>query len=114
MAHQQKETNMVFTTSEIFRFDESIEFAHGSIVSKQVIKKENGNITLFAFDTKEGLSEHTSPYDALIQVIGGKARITIGGKDFILTAGDNIIMPANVPHAVFALQPFKMVLTMIK
>ena len=111
---KEEEEKGLFAHSIIFRFHESVSYAEGGIVSKQIIRKENGNITLFAFDTEEGLSEHTSPFDALIQVIEGKARITIGGKAFILEAGDSIIMPADIPHAVFALKKFKMILTMIR
>ncbi len=114
MSQQQKNNDQGFEVSRIYRFREWVEYAEGGIVSKQVIKKENGNVTLFAFDAKEGLSEHTSPFDALIQVIEGEARITIGGKNFNLGSGESIIMPANIPHAVFALQRFKMILTMIR
>ncbi len=114
MNHSNKKDQAGFEISEVFRFTDAVDYAGGGIVSRQVIKKEHGNVTLFAFDKGEGLSEHTSPYDALIQVIEGDARITIGGEEFSLTAGDSIIMPADVPHAVFAPQKFKMVLTMIR
>ncbi|MCD6200904.1 MAG: cupin domain-containing protein [Bacteroidales bacterium] len=113
MSHQQKNDKGV-EDSRIYRFREFVEYADGGIVSKQILKKENGNITLFSFDAGEGLSEHTSPFDALIQVIEGEARVTLDGKDFSLLTGNSIIMPANIPHAVFATQKFKMILTMIK
>jgi quercetin dioxygenase-like cupin family protein len=103
-----------FETALIFRFDESIATAPAGVVSKQVMKNEKGNVTLFAFDVGEGLSEHSAPFDALVQIIEGNAQIIIAGKAFDLKAGENIIMPANIPHALKATKAFKMVLTMIK
>lgn len=103
-----------FEKSKTFNYKESIEYSEGAIVSKTVLKKETGNISLFAFAKGEALSEHTAPFDALIQVVDGKGEITIGGKSFILESGQSIIMPANVTHAVKAVEKFKMVLTMIK
>lgn len=103
-----------FSKSAVFSFSESVEYASGAIVSKTVLKKQTGNISLFAFDKGEALSEHTAPFDAMIQVVDGKGEVTIGGKPFLLTAGQSIIMPANIPHAVRAVEKFKMVLTMIK
>ncbi|HBZ20515.1 MAG TPA: cupin domain-containing protein [Bacteroidales bacterium] len=106
--------NPEFEKSKIFNYNESIEYSEGAIVSKTVLKKETGNISLFAFAKGEALSEHTAPFDAMIQVVDGKGEIIIGGKSFILEAGQTIIMPASVPHAVIAVERFKMVLTMIK
>lgn len=103
-----------FEKSNTFIYKESIEYSEGAIVSKTVLKKETGNISLFAFAKGEALSEHTAPFDALIEVVEGTAEITIGGKSFILESGQNIIMPANITHAVKAVERFKMVLTMIK
>ena len=103
-----------FNKSEIFNFQDKVDYSSGGIVSKQVIKTEKGNVCLFAFDKGEGLSEHTAPFDAMVQIIEGKAKITIGGVDFELSEGNTIIMPANISHAVFALEKFKMVLTMIR
>jgi quercetin dioxygenase-like cupin family protein len=103
-----------FNKSEVFSFDKSVDYAVGAIVSKTVVKKQTGNISLFAFDVGEALSEHTASFDALIQVVDGKGEITIGGKPFTLNSGESIIMPANVPHAVRAVERFKMVLTMIR
>ncbi len=103
-----------FPTSEILVFTDEVEYAGGGIVSKQVLKKEHGNVTLFAFDRGEGLSEHSSPYEALVQVIEGVGEIIIGGKRYRLHSGESIIMPANVPHAVAAPERFKMLLTMIR
>jgi quercetin dioxygenase-like cupin family protein len=107
------ETNE-FEKSVIFNFNNSIEYSDGGIVSKTVLKKQTGNISLFSFAKGEALSEHTAPFDAMITIVDGKAEIIIGGKSFILGTGQSIIMPANVPHAVNSVEKFKMVLTMIK
>jgi quercetin dioxygenase-like cupin family protein len=85
-----------------------------AVVSRQITKTEAGNVTLFAFDKDQGLSEHTAPFDALVHILEGEAQITISGKPFDLKAGDAIIMPANEPHALKAVQRFKMLLTMIR
>ncbi len=103
-----------FTKSEIFSFAGSVDYADGAIVSKTVLKKQTGNISLFAFAEGEALSEHTAPYDALIEIVDGRGEIVIGGKSYFLQSGQSIIMPANIPHAVKAAERFKMVLTMIK
>jgi len=96
------------------RLTELIEYATDSIVSKTILDKPVGTITLFAFDKGQKLSEHTAPYDAVVQVLDGKARLTIGDKDVEVASGQLIIMPANVPHAVTADEKFKMLLTMIR
>jgi quercetin dioxygenase-like cupin family protein len=103
-----------FTKSEVFSFSGSVEYTEGAIVSKTVLKKQTGNISLFSFDKGEALSEHTAPFDALIQVVDGRGEIIIGGKSFFLETGLSIILPADIPHAVKAVEKFKMVLTMIK
>lgn len=98
----------------LFSAAESISYADGAVVSKTILKKPAGNITLFAFDAGEGLSEHTTPHEALVQVLDGSVEITIGGNAVTLSAGQSIILPANVPHALKATERFKMMLTMIK
>src|SRR4030042_4010521 len=103
-----------FEKAKVFSFNDSVEYASGGILSKTVLKKETGNISLFSFAKGEALSEHTAPFDAMIQVVDGKGEIIIGGKSFILEAGQTIIMPAKITHAVKAVEKFKMVLTMIK
>ena len=103
-----------FPKAEKFSFNDSVTYADGSIVSKILLRNEKGNITLFAFDKGEMLSEHTAPYDAILQVLDGKTEVTIDGKKNTLTVGESIIMPANIPHAVTALDKFKMLLIMIK
>jgi quercetin dioxygenase-like cupin family protein len=91
-----------------------IDYADNSIVSKTIIDKPVGTITLFAFDKGQKLSEHTAPYDAVVQLIDGSADITIGGKLETVCAGQLIVMPANIPHAVAAKEKFKMMLIMIR
>ena len=103
-----------FDTAKIFSMDGSIEYTSGGVISKQIIKNKVGNVTLFSFDEGQGLTEHSASFDALVQVIDGKVEITLGGVQHILTKGDCIIMPANVPHALNAVESFKMILTMIK
>jgi quercetin dioxygenase-like cupin family protein len=103
-----------FEKSKVFSFSDSVDYSDGGIVSKTVLKKQTGNISLFSFAKGEALSEHTAPFDAMIQVVDGRGEVIIGGKSFILTTGQCIIMPANIPHAVNAVEEFKMVLTMIR
>lgn len=86
----------------------------GSVVSRTLIKRKTGTVTLFSFDAGQGLSEHTAPFDALVLVLAGAVELTIGGKKIQAGAGDCVVMPANVPHALQALEPFKMLLTMIR
>jgi quercetin dioxygenase-like cupin family protein len=103
-----------FEKAKVFSFDGSVDYSEGGIVSKTVLKKQTGNISLFSFDKGEALSEHTAPFDAMIQVVDGRGEIIIDGKSYFLEAGQVIIMPANIPHAVKAVERFKMVLTMIR
>ena len=91
-----------------------VEYQSGSVVSKEIIKGKAGSVTLFAFDEGQGLSEHTAPFDALVEVIDGEAEIIISGKSNMLKAGEMIIMPANEPHALKATERFKMMLVMIR
>jgi quercetin dioxygenase-like cupin family protein len=91
-----------------------IDYQDGSIVSKELIKKDKGTVTLFSFDRGQGLSEHTAPFDALVYIFDGKAEISIAGKPVTMKAGETIIMPANEPHALKAVERFKMLLIMIR
>lgn len=92
-----------------------LDYQDDSVVSREVIKKELGTVTFFAFDQGQGLSEHSAPFDAMVQVIDGEAEITISGVKHAVKAGEIIIMPANEPHALQAVNgPYKMILTMIK
>ena len=97
-----------------FSFNKSIQYADNAVVSKQILKKQTGNVSLFAFAKDEGLSEHTAPFDAIVYVVDGKAAVQIDGISHILEAGESIIMPAHIPHALNAIENFKMVLIMIK
>jgi len=100
--------------AEILNLTEMVSYQTGSVVSRQITKAETGNVTLFAFDEGQELSEHTAPFDALVHVVEGEAEIIISGKSYHLKSGDAIIMPADDPHAVKATGQFKMLLTMIR
>lgn len=91
-----------------------VAYQAGSIVSKVLVKQKGGNVTLFAFDAGEELSEHTAPFDAMASIVDGEAEITIGGQPHIVHAGETILMPANIPHALKAAKRFKMMLLMIR
>jgi quercetin dioxygenase-like cupin family protein len=91
-----------------------VEYQSGSVVSREILKGATGRVTLFAFDEGEALSEHTSPFNALVQVVEGEAEITISGKAHRVNGGELILMPAQQPHALTAIKRFKMVLTMIR
>jgi quercetin dioxygenase-like cupin family protein len=100
--------------SKVIKIADLIDYQEGAVVSNEIIRKETGTVTIFAFDQGEGLSEHTAPFDAMVQIIDGEAEITIANDKNHLKAGDMIIMPANIPHALHAVQKYKMILTMIK
>ncbi len=91
-----------------------VDYQDGSIVSRVLLKASGGNVTLFAFDGGQALSEHSAPYDALVLVVEGEAEIRIAGDPHRVSAGESILLPANIPHAVEAVQRFKMILTMIR
>ena len=106
--------NILFQKAKIYQFENSVVYADGSIVSKTILKNSAGNISLFAFDAGQGLSEHTAPFDAIVQILDGEAEVIINGYSNFLKTGDSIIMPAGVPHALKAKRRFKMQLIMIK
>jgi len=91
-----------------------VAYQNDAVVSKTILKKDTGTVTLFAFDEGQGLSEHTAPFDAMVQVLDGEVEITVSGKPYHLKQGEIIIMPANQPHALKGVKKFKMMLTMIK
>jgi quercetin dioxygenase-like cupin family protein len=99
---------------EVWKLVDLVSYQDGSIVSKEIIKNDKGTVTLFAFDKGQGLSEHTAPFDALVYNFDGKAEVIIEGKLHLLGVGDMIIMPANKPHALKAIERFKMLLVMVK
>ncbi|MDJ0803163.1 MAG: cupin domain-containing protein [Desulfobacterales bacterium] len=101
-------------TGSAFDLDAHIAYFEESVVSKTLLKKDAGNITLFAFEAGQGLSEHTAPFDAVVYIVDGEAQITIGGETQTVAAGEMLIMPANVPHALHAARRFKMLLVMIR
>ncbi len=105
---------MINILGEVGSLDSLIDYQDGSVVSKEIINKEKGSVSLFAFDKGQGLSEHTAPFDALVYIFDGKAEISIAGKQHNLKAGETIIMPANKPHSLKAIDRFKMLLVMIK
>ncbi len=100
--------------SKVTKLIELTDYQAGSIVSRTIIDENTGTVTLFAFDEGQGLSEHTTPFDALVQLLDGEANIIISGKKYRLHAGEMIIMPANEPHAVESVTKFKMMLIMIR
>ncbi len=101
-------------TAQVLQLLELAAYQDGAVVSRQITKADAGNVTLFAFDAGQELSEHTAPYDALVHVLEGQADVRIAGKPSTLGPGDAIVMPAGIPHAVRATQRFKMLLTMIR
>ena len=94
--------------------DDLLDYQEGSIVSRTLIDKKTGTVTVFAFDEGQGLSEHTAPFDALVHIIDGEAEITISGRAIQVKGGEMVVMPANEPHALRALKRFKMILIMIR
>jgi len=100
--------------SEVQNLSSLVNYQESSVVSKMLIKKSAGTVSLFAFDKGEGLSEHTAPFDALVNILDGEAEIVISGEIYIVKQGEMIIMPADEPHALKAIKRFKMMLTMIK
>lgn len=100
--------------AKVLGMAELVDYQDGSVVSRTVIDKKAGSVTIFAFAGDQGLSEHTAPFDAMVYVLDGEVEISISGKPFNVKRGDMLIMPANEPHALRAVTPFKMILTMIR
>jgi quercetin dioxygenase-like cupin family protein len=100
--------------AEAVRLRDLVAYQPGAVVSRTILKRATGTVTLFAFDQGQSLSEHTAPFDALAQILDGDADITIAGTTHSVSAGDAIVMPAHQPHALAARTPFKMLLTMIR
>ena len=114
MEKNMKRTHATKLSTQSAKLSDLIEFQEASVVSRTLIDKKAGTVTLFAFDKQERLSEHTASYDALVEIIDGEAEITISGKAHHLKAGEMIIIPANHPHSLKATEKFKMLLTMIR
>jgi quercetin dioxygenase-like cupin family protein len=100
--------------AQVGKAGELVNYQDGAVVSREIVKKPTGNVTLFAFDEGQGLSEHTAPFDALAQVVEGEAEIVISGQPHRVLGGEMILMPAGQPHALKATKRFKMILTMIR
>lgn len=99
---------------EKFILKDAVGYSDGSVVSRTIIKEKGGNITLFSFDKGQGLSEHTTPFDALVNILDGKVEITIGGNLHEISEGESIILPAGIPHQLHGVEAFKMLLVMVK
>jgi quercetin dioxygenase-like cupin family protein len=111
---QSKKLSVNDSLAQVSKLVDLIEYQEGSVVSKTLIDKKAGTVTLFAFTEGQGLSEHVAPFDALVSVLEGETEITISGKPLRLKTGEMIIMPANKPHALKAIKKFKMVLVMVR
>lgn len=109
-----KEVDLKELASQALDLASLVEYQDGAVVSRTLVKKDQGTVTLFAFDKGEGLSEHTTPFDALVQILEGEALITISGKPIRASAGQLVIMPADEPHALHAQDRFKMMLVMVR
>lgn len=114
MKHNKKQTGSEKPAAQAVRLSDLIDYQKGSVVSREIINKKTGTVTLFAFDKGQGLSEHTAPFEALVYVLDGEMEIVISDKVHRLKEGEIVIMPANQPHALKAVKKFKMILTMIR
>lgn len=114
MKDDKERNNMETFISQAVQLVDLIDYQKDSVVSRMLLNKKAGTVTLFAFDQKQGLSEHTAPFDALVQILDGEAMITISGKSILVKKGEMVIMPAGEPHALEAVTKFKMMLTMIR
>ncbi len=114
MEHNKNQTGEEKLVARAIKLTDLVDYQEGSVVSRTIIDKETGTVTLFAFDEGQGLSEHTAPFDALVYLLDGEAQIFISGKPLRLKEGEIVIMPANQPHALKAVKKFKMILTMIR
>ena len=114
MKDEKKSKATIALAAQAARAADLVDYQSGAVVSREVLKKKTGSVTLFAFDQGQGLSEHTAPFDALVQVLDGEAEITVAGKRHRVSAGELILMPAGQPHALKADRRFKMMLIMIR
>lgn len=114
MKNDTEQKNIEKLVGEVVRLVDLVKYQKDSVVSRMVINKKSGSVTLFAFDEGQSLSEHTAPFDALVYILDGEAVITISDKSNHVNKGDMIMMPANTPHALKAVRKFKMMLTMIQ
>lgn len=110
----EKKSNDEIILAQGKNLSDMIDYQNDSVVSKTIISKKTGTVTLFAFDKGQGLSEHTAPYDAMVYIADGEAQVTVTGKEIVVKKGEIIILPANKPHALLALSQYKMLLVMLK
>lgn len=110
----EDKTSGALEPAEIFDLATLLDYVPGSIVSRTLVKSKAGTVTLFSFDAGQGLSEHSAPYDAMVQVLDGETELTIGGKVVVPKRGETVVMPANIPHAVHSSERSKILLTMIR
>lgn len=111
---KEKQASKEDLYAKVLDLKDLISYQQGTVASRMLVNKKAGTITIFSFDEDEGLSEHAAPYDALVTILDGEAEIWVGGKTFQVKAGESIVLPANVPHALSAVTRFKMMLTMIR
>ena len=114
MGSEQAQSKREMPIAEVVRFLDLVNYQEGAVVSRTLVNRTTGTVTLFAFDDGQGLSEHTAPFDALAYLLEGEAEITVSGKPLRTTAGEAVLMPAHQPHSLKALSRFKMVLTMTR
>ena len=113
-SHERQSNQASIPTAQAMNMINLVQYAEGSIVSRTMVDSGAATVTLFAFDAGQGLSEHSVPFKGIVQILEGRAELTIGGRTLSASAGELVVMPANVPHAVKAHQEFKMLLTMIR
>jgi quercetin dioxygenase-like cupin family protein len=109
-----RKANVTAKHSEVFNLSKLVSYAEGAVISRTIMENCGGTVTMFSFDAGQGLSEHSAPFDAMLTVLDGEAEIRIGGAPHRLRAGETIIMPADIPHAVSSIGAFKMLLVMLK
>ena len=114
MSSQQLQSKRELPLAEVVRLIDLVDYQEGAVVSRTLINRATGTVTLFAFDEGQGLSEHTAPFDALAHLLEGEAEIVVSGKPLLTQAGEAVLMPAHQPHSLKALTKFKMLLTMIR
>ncbi|PKK83616.1 MAG: cupin domain-containing protein [candidate division Zixibacteria bacterium HGW-Zixibacteria-1] len=114
MSDSDTRQNSAIVPAKVYFLEQMVDYADGAVVSRTISKNKAGTVTLFSFDTGQELSEHSAPFDALVHVLDGEAELMIGGEKVVAGTGELVIMPANVPHGVKAVQRFKMLLTMIR
>ncbi len=112
--HKQGDMSSGMPHSEALDLESLVDYSSGSVVSRTIVKSSKGTVTLFSFDQGEGLSEHSAPFDALVQVLDGKVEIKIGEETVTASTGQSVMMPANIPHALSAIERFKMLLVMVR